>query len=66
MPESENDWVKFTPPERPQEERLPGADLFYTLLMSDEGDGQEIYITRDEFIALKQRLAEMRGLVVTR
>lgn len=46
------DWIQETP-----------RECEYNLIMfSQDGAGiQEIYMTRDEFIALKARLAELRG-----
>lgn len=47
------DWVNDTPPE-----------ARYDLTMYvDRGDGQEINITREEFIELKRHLAAVRGYV---
>ncbi len=53
-PNSIPDWVEETP-----------AETEYTLCVFD-GDGgcsQEITVTRDEYLQLKQHLAEMRGHV---
>src|SRR5436309_1964422 len=48
------DWVKDTPP-----------DAQYDLGMYVErGEGQEIILTREEYIALKQHLAALRGHTV--
>jgi len=50
-PSAMPDWVDLTP-----------EDILYDLAMyNDHGGGQEIEITREEFIALKQHLAALRG-----
>jgi hypothetical protein len=52
------DWVTTTPAGESE-----GEACFFDLAMNcDANDGQEIILSRTEFIALKRHLAEMRGL----
>ena len=52
------DWVTTTPAGESE-----GEACFFDLAMNcDANDGQEIILSRTEFIALKRSLAEMRGL----
>ena len=52
------DWVTTTPAGESE-----GEACFFDLAMNcDANDGQDIILSRTEFIALKRHLAEMRGL----
>jgi hypothetical protein len=49
------DWVENTP------------GVYYELSMAtDDGDEQRIEITREEYLALKERLATLRGYILER